>query len=60
LSSAEPMLVQGEDGQIIELLNSPGGGGFHRSPAWEIDYLVPLRHEDDTDTLLSHQSTTAL
>jgi hypothetical protein len=60
MSSADPMLVRGEDGQIIELLNSSSGGGFHSSPAWEIDYVVPLRHEDDTDTLLSYQSTSAL
>ncbi|WP_201295461.1 BapA/Bap/LapF family large adhesin [Luteimonas sp. 9C] len=54
-----PILVRGEGGEVIAL-DVPQVGGLHHAPMWEAEYGVPLRQEDETDTLLAQQTTSAL
>jgi len=54
-----PLMVRGE-GDAVIALDAPGGQGLADAAAWDVDYAVPMRHEDDTDALLQHQSMSAV
>ncbi|WP_165971136.1 BapA/Bap/LapF family large adhesin [Luteimonas terrae] len=55
-----PLMVRGEGDQVIALDAPRFGDHAANAAAWEVDYGVPLRQEDDTDALLSQQSVSAL
>ena len=55
-----PLMVRGEGDQVIALDTPRFGDHAANAATWEVDYGVPLRQEDDTDTLLSQQSVSAL
>jgi len=54
-SHPEPLMVRGEGDTVFDV-GAPREPAVAGSAAWEVDYLVPMRHDDNTDALLSQQT----
>ncbi|MCD9096125.1 Ig-like domain-containing protein [Luteimonas fraxinea] len=59
MGNEAPLFVRGAGDEVIAL-DAPRVSEFASAPMWEVEYGVPLRQEDDTDTLLLQHSTSAL